>query len=66
MIVLALDSTTPGGSMGLLLSGGKRDVRAGNPDRNWGERLPGDLLALLDTHGIRMAELASGCRMEEA
>lgn len=52
MIVLALDSTTPAGSVGLDVGAGVPDVHAGDASRGWSERLPGDLLALLSARGL--------------
>jgi tRNA threonylcarbamoyladenosine biosynthesis protein TsaB len=60
VIILALDSTTPAGSAALGMGpDGTRDIdaRAGDPARSWGERLPQDLLRLLDDHGHRPGDV---------
>src|SRR4051794_40970052 len=61
MRVLALDSTTRVGSVALLEcgDGAARVVaeRAGDPSRSHAERLPADLLQLLDAHGLGIADV---------
>jgi len=56
MRVLALDSTTRGGSVGLL-DGAQCDERAGDRSRGHAERLPGELLALLPPRGLTLADI---------
>jgi tRNA threonylcarbamoyladenosine biosynthesis protein TsaB len=65
VIVLALDSTTPAGSAALHRDGEDVDVRRGDPDRGWSERLPADLLELLSAHrlpvgGVDLFAVAAG------
>ena len=51
MLVLALDTTTRGGSCALARDGIVMTERAGDPDRPHDTRLPGDLMTLLaDAH----------------
>ncbi len=57
MIVLALDSTTPQGSVALSAEDGRADVRAGDVGRGWSERLPGELLAVLAAHRLTVEEV---------
>jgi tRNA threonylcarbamoyl adenosine modification protein YeaZ len=57
VIILALDSTTPSGSIGLGLPDGSIDTREGDASRSWGERLPGDLMSLLRAHGVRLVDV---------
>jgi len=52
MIILALDSTTPGGSLALRVGALEASVRLGQAERPWSERLPGDVLALLAEQGL--------------
>lgn len=51
MLVLALDSSTRGGSVALALDGLVLDVRAGEATIRHAARLPGDLIDLLAAHG---------------
>jgi tRNA threonylcarbamoyladenosine biosynthesis protein TsaB len=57
MLVLALDTTTRGGSVALARDGAVLDVLAGDPERPHAERLPGDLLRLLDRQGLRLTDV---------
>jgi tRNA threonylcarbamoyladenosine biosynthesis protein TsaB len=60
MRVLALDSTTRAGSVALLVddAGGETlDERIGDATRTHAERLPADLLAVLDSHGLTAADV---------
>lgn len=57
MIVLALDSTTPQGSVGLVLPDGHVVVRPGEAHRGWSERLPGELVAMLASHGLGLRDV---------
>ena len=56
MRVLALDTTTRAGSVALV-SDGVADERRGDPSRSHAERLPADLLELLDAHGLRVRDV---------
>jgi tRNA threonylcarbamoyl adenosine modification protein YeaZ len=53
VLVLALDSTTPRGSLALRLGDGSLHVRAIEASRSWAERLPGDVLDFLREHHLR-------------
>ncbi|MBI2834797.1 MAG: tRNA (adenosine(37)-N6)-threonylcarbamoyltransferase complex dimerization subunit type 1 TsaB [Acidobacteria bacterium] len=56
MIVLALDTTTPGGSVALL--GDERaDVSAGDPRVTHGQRLPAELKQILGRNHVSLAEV---------
>lgn len=57
MLVLALDTTTRGGSCALLDDGIVVREQAGDPVRPHAERLPGDLIALLDAAGTSLDEI---------
>lgn len=57
MIILSLDTTTRAGSAALLKDGVVSAERAGDPGRTHGERLPADLLQLLDEAGVRIDEV---------
>ena len=52
MLVLALDTSTAAGSVALARDAELLDCRRGDPSRTHGERLPGDLLALLAEHDL--------------
>jgi len=52
MRVLALDTTGRAGSLALFVDGRSADVRAGDPGRSHGQRLPGEIQDLLDAHGL--------------
>ena len=52
MLVLALDTSTPAGSVALVRDAELLGCRTGDPSRTHGERLPGELLALLAEHGL--------------
>jgi tRNA threonylcarbamoyladenosine biosynthesis protein TsaB len=58
MLVLALDSSTRGGSVALAHDGQLLEARAGDPARRQAERLPGDLLALLQAHGATLQDVS--------
>jgi tRNA threonylcarbamoyladenosine biosynthesis protein TsaB len=51
MVVLALETVSRAGSLALWRDG-TCEARHGNPARSHAERLPGELLALLETHGL--------------
>jgi tRNA threonylcarbamoyladenosine biosynthesis protein TsaB len=55
LIILALDTTARSGSLALARDGVVVDEVAGDPARTHGERLPGDVVALLDRHGLTPA-----------
>src|SRR5438034_8845785 len=66
MRVLALDTTTPAGSVALVAEDGETaedrvmrvmDVRRGDPARTHAERLPAEILAVLDAHGLAVADV---------
>jgi tRNA threonylcarbamoyladenosine biosynthesis protein TsaB len=57
MLVLALDTTTRQGSAALARDGSVVGVVLGDPNRTHGARLPGDLLRLLESQGIRIADI---------
>ena len=57
MRILALDTSTPAGSVALAAGGELTECRVGDADRTHGERLPGDVTALLATHGLTPADI---------
>lgn len=57
MVVLALDTSTPAGSVALARDTELLGCRSGDPARTHGERLPGDLLALLAEHGLAVGDV---------
>jgi tRNA threonylcarbamoyladenosine biosynthesis protein TsaB len=57
MRVLSLDTTRAAGSMALVEDGRVVDERVGDHTRTHAERLPGELLALLDDHGWPLASI---------
>ncbi|HEY7290599.1 MAG TPA: tRNA (adenosine(37)-N6)-threonylcarbamoyltransferase complex dimerization subunit type 1 TsaB [Vicinamibacterales bacterium] len=59
MRVLALDTTARAGSVALVIDDGAPrivDERAGDASRTHGERLPGELIAILKTHDLSVAD----------
>jgi tRNA threonylcarbamoyladenosine biosynthesis protein TsaB len=56
-VILALDTTTRAGSIAVFRAGGVEDVLIGDAARSHGERLPGDIGALLDRTGLRPADV---------
>lgn len=52
MIILSLDTTTRAGSAAVIRDGEILRELTGNPERSHGERLPGDLMHLLDAAGV--------------
>jgi tRNA threonylcarbamoyladenosine biosynthesis protein TsaB len=56
MVVLALETVTRAGSVALLVDEAC-DAAAGDPNRTHGERLPGELLALLARHGRQLHDV---------
>jgi len=57
MRVLALDTTGRAGSVALVVDGVVVDERAGDPARTHGERLPGELMAVLDAHDVPLSAI---------
>jgi tRNA threonylcarbamoyladenosine biosynthesis protein TsaB len=57
MLVLALDTTTRRGSAALLRDDVLVDLEGGDPAQPYGRRLPGDLVRLLDRHGLRVRDV---------
>jgi tRNA threonylcarbamoyladenosine biosynthesis protein TsaB len=57
MLVLALDTTTRGGSAALVHGEALLDCEMGEAHLTHGERLPGDLVRLLDRNNVRLAEI---------
>jgi tRNA threonylcarbamoyladenosine biosynthesis protein TsaB len=58
VITLALDTTTPSGSLALARGHDVLLARGGDPSRPYGERLPGAILALLGEAGVGVAEVS--------
>jgi tRNA threonylcarbamoyladenosine biosynthesis protein TsaB len=54
VMILALDTTTKGGSVAVVDDGLVRVERAGNPEVTYGERLPAELETVLDAAGVRI------------
>jgi tRNA threonylcarbamoyladenosine biosynthesis protein TsaB len=57
VLVLALDTTTRGGSCAVARDGVVLRERGGDADRPHDTRLPGDLMALLDEEGIALSAI---------
>jgi len=57
MLVLALDTTTRRGSAALLRDGALLDSEIGDAARTYGERLPGDLIRLLERQRLRIQDI---------
>jgi tRNA threonylcarbamoyladenosine biosynthesis protein TsaB len=57
MLVLALDTTTRRGSAALLRDGALLDCEAGDAARTYGERLPADLIRLLERHALSVRDI---------
>lgn len=57
MLVLALDTTTRRGSVALARDGVVLDCEAGDPSVTHGQRLPGDVIRLLDRHQLRIGDV---------
>jgi tRNA threonylcarbamoyl adenosine modification protein YeaZ len=57
MFILALDTTTAIGSVALSKDGRLVGCRIGDPNKTHGERLPGEILELLEDHKIRLADI---------
>ena len=56
MVVLALDTSTREGSVAVWRDGDV-DTRRGDASRSHGERLPGELVSLLDAHALSFADV---------
>lgn len=57
MLLLALDTTTRPGSVALMRGGELVDSHVGDPRVTHGERLPLDIIRLLDRHGLRVGDV---------
>ena len=57
MVILALDTSTATGSMALAGNEGLVECRVGDPSRTHGERLPGDILMLMEDHGTALSAI---------
>lgn len=57
MLILALDTTTRGGSLALVRNGGVLEVFAGDATRTHATRLPGDILDCLARHRVDIREI---------
>lgn len=57
MVILALDTTTAHGSVALSRDGRLLEAEVGDPAVRQGQRLPGDLEALLARHGLTTASV---------
>ena len=57
MRVLALDTTTRAGSVALVDDNVIVEERPGDPSRTHAERLPAELLAVLETHGVALSAI---------
>lgn len=57
VVTLALDTTTRDGSLALVRDGRLICKRVGDAGKTWTERLPADLIGLLDGEGLRVADI---------
>ena len=57
MWILALDTSTRGGSAAVARDGDIVSAAAGDPSRTHGERLPADLLALVAEAGVKLSDI---------
>ena len=57
MVILALDTTTPAGSVALVRDGKLLASQEGDPSRTHGERLPGDVIAVLKMNGMTLGDV---------
>jgi tRNA threonylcarbamoyladenosine biosynthesis protein TsaB len=57
MLILALDTTTRGGSLALMRDGALLEVFAGDPVRTHATRLPGDILDCLARHRLGVGDV---------
>jgi tRNA threonylcarbamoyladenosine biosynthesis protein TsaB len=58
MIIVSLDTSSAAGSAALLRDGVILGERAGDPSRTHGERLPAELMSLLDEHRIALGAIS--------
>ena len=59
MLILALDSSSAGGSAAIVRDGAIVIERAGDPSRTHGERLPRELMTILDDAGVRLGDVGA-------
>src|SRR5687768_15064061 len=57
MLVLALDTTTRQGSIALTRDGVLLSTFSGDAGVTHGERLPGDVMCVLETHALKMSDV---------
>ncbi len=57
MVILALDTTTPRGSVALARNGRLVAVASGNRDQTHGQRLPGEVQSLLQRHELTIRQV---------
>lgn len=57
MLILALDTTTRAGSVALVRDGVVCSERQGDPARTHGQRLPGDVMAILDAAALKIDDV---------
>ena len=57
MVILALDTTTATGSVALARDSQLLECRVGDPARTHGERLPGEIIRLLEHHEMTLAAI---------
>jgi tRNA threonylcarbamoyladenosine biosynthesis protein TsaB len=57
MVILALDSSSSGGSTALLRDGRLAGARVGDPSRTYGEQLPTEFKALLEQHETALQDV---------
>lgn len=57
MLILALDTTTRAGSIALVCDGLLVSADTGDPGRTHGERLPGDIVELLNRHNVPISAI---------
>ena len=57
MLILALDTTTPAGSLALVRDGQLLDLAEGDPGETHAARLPGDILDCLARHHLTLGDL---------
>jgi len=57
MLILALDTSSAGGSAAVARDGGVTAIRAGDPSRTHGEQLPGVLMSALEAEGHALRDV---------
>jgi tRNA threonylcarbamoyladenosine biosynthesis protein TsaB len=57
LIILALDTTTKGGSAAVVHDGVVRVEQSGDPDITYGQRLPGELATVLERANVRIEDV---------